>query len=166
MQKEILTREIIKVELNRQHLYTVRGVFIANIIWLIIFALGARTFRLVYYVCISMFIFSSLLLLYTLILLFMVRKNRFQVTIDTLITCEDKESLSDLYVQKQYKLLFASCGKYAIPTGNNYKWSKLYCMTDTGVYNYSIPGDKFYLVKMSKKTIFLAYNTKLFEFKE
>lgn len=70
-----------------------------------------------------------------------------------------------------YEFIFAKYGKYRLYTdvyGNtNYTWSKMYAMSNEGIYNYSNIDDNFYLVVTNDKKprILLIYNQKLFEMK-
>ena len=64
----------------------------------------------------------------------------------------------------RYRLHFAQYGQYLIPR-KNYVWSETFSMSDQGVYNYSIPGDEFYLIlsKPHSGRILFAYNKKMFD---
>ena len=64
----------------------------------------------------------------------------------------------------RYRLHFAQYGQYLIPR-KNYVWSETFSMSDQGVYNYSIPGDEFYLIlsKPHSGKILFAYNKKMFD---
>lgn len=64
-----------------------------------------------------------------------------------------------------FVLEFQHMGPYRVPQ-QSYEWSKLYPMSDEGVFNTSALGDRFYVVylKNARKPQPLAvYNTKLFE---
>lgn len=66
-------------------------------------------------------------------------------------------------------LVFSRYGKYYIPLITHYTWSKDYYLSPDGVFNTSIEGDTFYLVIFTHdptQKIAMAYNTKLFEWKE
>lgn len=65
-----------------------------------------------------------------------------------------------------FLLQFQQCGPYRIPRKPHYEWSRIYSMTDEGVYHTSEPGDRFWVVylKNARKPMPLAvYNQKLFE---
>lgn len=74
--------------------------------------------------------------------------------------------------QPYYEFSFAKGSKYRLYLnvyGNeNYKWSKMYAMSNQGIYNYSQIDDDFYLVFSNEKknNLILIYNKKLFDFKE
>lgn len=65
-----------------------------------------------------------------------------------------------------FVLEFRDHGKYRLPDYQHYTWSELYTMSKQGVYNTSIPGDTFYIVRLvgdrSCKPL-EVYNAKLFE---
>ena len=70
---------------------------------------------------------------------------------------------------------FAKGGKYRIYLhtaasfeNRHYKWSKMYNMSNQGIYNYSHIDDDFYLVFSNdkKNNLLLIYNKKLFDLKE
>lgn len=71
-----------------------------------------------------------------------------------------------------YEFQFAKGSRYRlypdIYGDNNYKWSKIYAMSNQGIYNYSQIDDDFYLVFSNEKknNLILIYNKKLFELKE
>lgn len=71
-----------------------------------------------------------------------------------------------------YEFCFAKGSKYRLYPDvygdNNYKWSKMYAMSNQGIYNYSQIDDDFYLVFSNEKKnkLLLIYNKKLFELKE
>lgn len=75
----------------------------------------------------------------------------------------------------RHEFCFAKGGKYRlyIHTANafenrHYKWSKMYNMSNQGIYNYSHIDDDFYLVFSNdkKNNLLLIYNKKLFDLKE
>ena len=70
-----------------------------------------------------------------------------------------------------YQFTFAKYGEFRLYMnvyGNtNYTWSKMYAMSNQGIYNYSNVDDEFYLVITNdkKSKILQIYNQKLFELK-
>lgn len=75
------------------------------------------------------------------------------------------------YSRPYYSFAFAKYGTYQLYMGGyekNYNWSKMYSMSNEGIYNYSHTDDDFYLVLSGGKKphILLIYNKKLFELKE
>ena len=74
-----------------------------------------------------------------------------------------------------HEFCFAKGGKYRIYLhtaasfeNRHYKWSKMYNMSNQGIYNYSHIDDDFYLVFSNdkKNNLLLIYNKKLFDLKE
>ncbi len=106
-----------------------------------------------------------------------INKNQFTVTTDKLVSCEEKHrfdlnydffksSRLNLRLNRAYRLYFSVYGEYLIPRKKNHRWSDMHCMFDKDVYNYSVADDEFYLAVVGNKKIVLAYNAKLFEFKD
>ena len=94
---------------------------------------------------------------------------------DWLVEIKEKIEYGGKYSRAYYEFCFAKGGKYRIymHTANafenrHYKWSKMYNMSDQGIYNYSHIDDDFYLVFSNdkKNNLLLIYNKKLFDLKE
>lgn len=66
---------------------------------------------------------------------------------------------------KPYRLIFSGFGEYKVLDGQYYTYSDIYEMNDYGVFNRAAVGDTHYLV-VCGKNIALAYNTKMFDYKE
>lgn len=66
---------------------------------------------------------------------------------------------------KPYRLVFSGFGEYKVLDGQYYTFSDVYEMNDYGVFNRAATGDSHYLV-VCGKNIALAYNTKMFDYKE
>ena len=65
-----------------------------------------------------------------------------------------------------YVLEFEKHGRVRVSEGKHYAWSKLYSMSHRGIYNTSIAGDTFYIVRLKGddgQSVLEFYNTKLFE---
>lgn len=86
----------------------------------------------------------------------------------------DIREVSEYYGRRRrsyYMFYFANGGKYKLYPGyynnDNYTWSKMYNMSNQGIYNYSQINDDFYLVFSNEKknNLLLIYNKKLFELK-
>ncbi|MBO5778306.1 MAG: hypothetical protein J6R82_01925 [Clostridia bacterium] len=63
-------------------------------------------------------------------------------------------------------LEFQHMGRFRVPRRPHYEWSKIYSMSDEGVYNTSTLGDRFYVVYLKnarKQEPLMVYNTNLFE---
>ena len=96
-----------------------------------------------------------------------VKRSELVIYEDTLVLAfDDMVRRSRRYSGVVYKLKFQYFGFFRIPERQNYAWSELYSMSDKGVYNTSILGDRFYIVCFQndrKKRPLQVYNTKLFE---
>ncbi len=71
-----------------------------------------------------------------------------------------------LILPRQYTLVFSRKSKYRIPDINNYKWSNMFEMPDKNVFHCTDINDDFYLVSVGKRTNIVAYNKKMFEYRE
>ncbi len=69
------------------------------------------------------------------------------------------------YHYRPYILVFAKNGSYGIYKELNYKWSKVYALSDEGVYNYTKIDDEFYVISVGKHKNLVAYNKRMFELK-
>lgn len=65
-------------------------------------------------------------------------------------------------VGRPYTLIFAHNGRYGIHSGIHYKWSKLYSMKGSEVYESTTLNDEFYVIAI-KKEVAVAYNKRYFE---
>ena len=115
------------------------------------------------------------ILLFLMVFTFFYEKHRIRkmqraelvILEDTLVLAyDDIVRRSRRYSGVVYKLQFQNLGIFRIPERQNYAWSQLYSMSDKGVYNTSIIGDRFYIVCLKnarRKKPLVVYNTKLFE---
>ncbi len=65
-----------------------------------------------------------------------------------------------------YKLQFGRYGTFTILGKRHYKWSSLYTMNDEELFHSSQLKDDFLLISLNGKHIDMAYNLRLFDFKE
>lgn len=79
---------------------------------------------------------------------------------DWLVEIKEKIEHGGKYSHAYYEFCFAKGGKYrlymhtaATFENRHYKWSKMYNMSDQGIYNYSHIDDDFYLVFSNDKKI-------------
>ena len=72
-----------------------------------------------------------------------------------------------LIMPRPYTLVFARGSKYRIPDIiNNYKWSNMFEMPDKNVFHCADINDDFYLISVGKHRNIVAYNKKMFEYRE
>ncbi len=181
MEKEILTKERISDEIK--NVYRWKQTIVATILFVVIAALFMLIGTLLYkafrfdqllYVLFLALVGGSLVTIIVSLVVSTYRrrrsadKNRYQVILDQLVhTEDDRDRLLDGNQIGLYRYLeFALFGKYEIPKRTHYAWSKLYAMSDEGLYNTAISGDTFYIVTVDGKHPLVVYNTKLFEYKE
>lgn len=94
------------------------------------------------------------------------KKGHFRVQTDLLTGSSDRNIFRSFgYFYKSYTLNFQKNGKYRVPEGKLYRWSKNFSTDAQGVYNRAIAGDTFYVVAWHRNYIIAAYNTRLFEYK-
>ena len=183
MQRDILTKEKIKLDYKKQFYQSIKIVIIMPIILTLLLALIIYLFsrldslsvmhkiqKFLFISIILLFIFISLNVLYDSYKEFrLICTNKFHITTDTLIDLKEKRKLyGNIFLasfSRPYVLNFASYGQYCIPEGTNHNSSEAFSMNDKGVFNCSKIGDTFYLVICNNK-IALAYNTKLFELQQ
>ncbi len=65
----------------------------------------------------------------------------------------------------RYCIRFKRYGVYRIPLYKQYRWSALFPLTDSGVYNYAHVDDDFYVV-LAGKRVLMAYPADLFTFSQ
>ena len=72
-----------------------------------------------------------------------------------------------LFMPRPYTLVFARGSKYRIPDIiNNYKWSNMFEMPDKNVFHCTDLNDDFYLINVGRRKNIVAYNKKMFEYKD
>lgn len=69
-------------------------------------------------------------------------------------------------IPRPYTLVFSRGSKYRIPYTNNYKWSNMFEMQDKNVFYCTDLNDDFYLINVGKRRNIVAYNKKMFEYRE
>ena len=177
MEKETVTKDIIKSELLRLERDSITGIFI----------LLGLVFVLLFWF--PMFLFKGMgVLVFFLLLLLIgffctldhlkkmkkIRKNKFHIFSDKLMGyVEDITGDHSLLERdKKYALHFAGVNPYYLYVSgayarrkNYYHWSETFAMTAEGVYNSSLVGDEFYIVSLDNKNADLFFNKKFFELK-
>ena len=175
MQKEILTRENIIKDLKCRlfkemielviaiPLIPLTGYFVVNVISPIM-DVNQNFKHIIFLIC--------CLLLYTMFIYYVANTfiswifiNKFKVVNDFVIKKLSKRG--GLYAfNRPYTLCFASNKKYEIHSGKHYKWSNLFKMSDKEVYDSSNIDDDFYLINIGRQKNIVAYNKKMFEYKD
>jgi len=182
LEKERLTREIIREELKRQGIHDTLRMIIPAVVLLV-----SLCFLTYSYLqddsaldTLTAIFWGALLLIFLYVFGAValdsikeyreLKRDRFSVITDRLVGVENKREhgpgTMGILFNRPYTLYFASYGPYCIRRGQSYKWSEKYRMTDKGSYTYSNIGDEFYLVTMNGKKILIIYNTKLFALEE
>ena len=93
-----------------------------------------------------------------------IKKGDIQITEDWVVE-KLPAKLYSRYDYRPYTLVFAKNGSYGIYKELNYKWSKVYALSDEGVYNYARIDDEFYVISVGKHKNLVAYNKRMFELK-
>ena len=177
MRKEILTRANIRKDIRKHYRGRWGGyafcafavLIMGTQVFLLIKAFG-YTATFIWYVT---FFFAALCLLVSARSFnrsVIISRLPFEILIDTLTKTEEKiiSPVPKWISSRPYKLYFANYGNWSpwSEPMKNYTWSKLYCLTDAGVYNYSEVGDTFYLIRSKGTEIVVVYNTKMFELQD
>ena len=92
-----------------------------------------------------------------------IKKGDIQITEDWVV--EKLPVKPGKYNWRPYTLVFAKSGNYGIHNELNYKWSKVYLLSDEGVYNYTKIDDEFYVISVGEHKNLVAYNKRMFELK-
>ncbi len=179
MQKEILTRSIIKKELKRKCFSGLLGgmiflPFYALMCILLVFLLilfinlivpNKVTLNIISIVlCILLGIVYLQAFSSQISFLMKALKGDFQISSDWVV--DKLPARHGRYNHRPNTLVFARSGDYGITDDFCYKWSALYSMSDESLFNCSVIDDDFYVVSVGKKKCVLAYNKKMFELKE
>ena len=176
MKKEQLTlkniKKDLKAKLKNTHIsLVVFAVFFAVVlgIFLGIIDLGNLFFMyqaLYGFLTVTLFV-GMVIEIVSIIKLSSILKIKNTIVKDKLIGLEIKQHVNRTRVYETYHLYFSGYGEYVI-TGDQYKWSSVYALSEEGTYRYCDCGDEFYLVLSKPHTgkILLVYNTKLFELQE
>ncbi len=180
MQKEILTKEILKCELKNRFykdikeellhlpimLFCIILLVLGDFMFIKFLHLDKSVFDIVSHIFYVFFIIAFLADI-SIAVIGIYNANKFNYLI-----------VSDKLVNKKYRfssshrgynppaLIFARCGKFFIKDGEHYTNCKTFTMSADGVYNSSVIGDEFYVVtvKFLKYNNILAYNKKMFEY--
>lgn len=191
MQKEILTLAECRERLLAENKVTPQAVAIITLMWLILSAIISGILALIFWILLSHTVDDLHIafhitgwcvcalpsVLFGIALFKMLAKAHrlhrkiqstdIEIVEDTLLhayqDCRTYGKGSKLY----YVLDFQNHGKYKLPEEQHYTWSELYAMSDRGIYNTSISGDEFYILRWKDDrhhTPIQVFNKKLFEF--
>ena len=190
MQKEILTAADCKARLLEENdvsdqrscrtvLYwllftlTVSAVF-AMIIWLPLGGISGKIPPWVYVLPTVLSLFPPTVLLSVFFfgrskanrLYRLIQQNGIEIVEDTLKRAYEDGRARGRSYQLFYVLEFQKHGKVEVSERQYYAWSELYSMSHRGIYNTSVAGDTFYIVRLkgdADQRVMEFYNTKLFE---
>ncbi len=180
--KEILTVENIKQDIKVLHKVSIAGVLILWFSAALILSVAVPFWNYEKMVTVLLGVMAAMLLVMGIILCISplrgrkITSKKITIVSDWLVDIKEKSEYVPgvRYGRRRgyYEFCFAKGGKYKLYTDiygeNNYKWSKMYAMSNQGIYNYAHIDDEFYLVLLNEKKsqIILIYNKKLFDFKE
>ncbi len=185
MQKEKLTRECIK-----QDIETVTGkrfkldilFFVSDIIGIALFSALMLVFEIKW--PIFVLVIAALCAVCTYIYIpklisdvtfkRTLKADAFKVIIDDVVELKEGNNRPDLLLssnrfrlngRRPYIIRFRTSGSLKLneTDGDYYRWSKMFCMGNEGVFNYAHIGDDYYVVAMDKSGVNMAYNAKMFE---
>ncbi len=95
------------------------------------------------------------------------KKNQFFIFTDEIIGKEEGHGHpalgSSLHEHKLHTLHFKCYGKFKIPYGNHYTWSKNGSIRDSGIFRGANVGDTYLLASADGKQIDQIYSTHLFQ---
>ena len=181
MKKEILTRDKFSIGFAKSKTkeLIIDNFFAFGFIWVLFWMISVMlNFPIIHIIVgIGLITIYFALLIDFIVKLNRLKKGNYVILKDEVIGTSHRSFLErtfDYYVlgvwfllsRAPHNLNFKCYGIYTIPSGENYAWSKMHNMKDKSVFNSTNIGDEFYLVSFDNKRISLAYNAKLFEFKE
>ena len=172
MQKETLTRENIISDLKL--ILTKEIITLITLLPLLIFVYLLTIFGLhlpfmsIFYMIFCSFI--TLLYIYAIVrtVVPLCKIKNFTISSDVVTNKLEKRRghPRSLIIPRPYTLVLSRGSKYRIPDVNNYKWSNIYEMPDKDVFFYTDLIDDFYLISVSKRKNIVAYNKKMFVYRE
>lgn len=174
MKKEILTRENIisdlKLILIKEIIKLITLLPLLIFVYLLfLFGPHSPAKDLVIFFCI-MFCFFTLIYIYALLrtVVPLYKIKNFTISSDFVTNKLNKRRHKPhtLITPRPYTLVFSRGSKYRIPDTNNYKWSNMFEMPDKNVFHCTDLNDDFYLINVGKRKNIVAYNKKLFEYRE
>ena len=175
VEKEILTRDKIKIDILKScynQFIEILWIFLSILLVTSIFVIFIENalnpkFNLKTYWVVSLVVLLICMIMQNVRFIYKAIRKEFYIVKDKLIGSE--EPFGERYVTRYWKYAvfhFPSYGKYKLTDIDYYKWSKMYNMRNSNVYNSSNIGDEFYLITIGKKeTILMVYNCKMFELK-
>ena len=176
MQKEVLTREIIKKDYKRLFLSCVLDLIIGTVISLLFiilfFILLYKTLPILAWIINFPFLLCVIIIVpielsITCKKYYFICNNKFHIAKSVLVNYQEKTTYPTPKLSAYstpHALYFNTYGKYSIPSKKFYQFSKTK-MSDNGIANTSFVGDEFYLILVKNKIVYV-YNTKLFELQE
>lgn len=175
MQKEILTKENIISDLKSTLIKEIKTSI--TILPLMIFAyllcfvfddLHKKYFMLIFWIIFCAFL--TLIYIYDLIraIVPLCKIKNFTISSDfvTKKLVKRRNVVHSLLIPRPYVLVFSRGSKYRIPDINNYKWSNMFAMPDKNVFHCSDLNDDFFLLNVGNRRNIVAYNKKMFEYRE
>ncbi len=177
MQKEKLTMDKIKTDLNGYIKDSIGGIVFFFILSLFLLGITLIVFAVTFdYLVLLAYFFAILTAVVFAIALggivqtinlYKICNNTSCIVKDELIGKEIKEYYGSRARGKCYYFYFSSYGAYQV-SGEYYKWSQNFNMRYDGLYRQSDCGDEFYLVLTKRNTgkILSVYNTQMFQMEE
>ncbi len=176
--KETLTIKNIKHDIKKMHETSIAA-FLVLVVFGVIFLLIANemyTELKIYATLLGIggviFVVCGVLILFIPLLGRRITNKKLVIVEDWLVDIREESEYYGRRRRSYYAFYFAKGGKYKLYPNyyglDNYTWSKIYNMSNQGIYNYSQINDDFYLVFSDEKknNLILIYNKKLFELKE
>ena len=169
--KQILNKEIIKIDLKNYYIENIKGVALIFAMLLpllpifLIFLpdMGWQTFALCV-IIILIYLGFLCAIIYNIKKLVDVSKGKFKVVFDTLLCTRTYHTRN---LQKQGSLNFSRYNNFLFNTRQNfYAWSRPYSMDGRELLKSSKQGDTFYIATIDGISPTMVYNTRFFDYKE
>lgn len=175
MNKENLSIELIKKELNKHFCKMIGGLCISalfvpvgNFLFrgiITAFTDSAESFTAFF--SYGYYLIFGLLFVYefvrVLVALRRIRQGCFSINSDWVVDKIPGRCGTRVSSPKPYVLIFAKSGRYRIPYGDNYGVSSEYPTADKDIYETTALKDEFYVISVGRRKNVLAYNQKRFQ---
>lgn len=175
MQKEVFTRKNIisdlKLILIKEITKLITLLPLLILVYLLfLFVPNSSTKGFMLILCIIFCVFFTLIYIYALVrtVVPLYKIKNFTITSDFVTNKLNKRRHKPrtLIIPRPYTLVFSRGSKYRIPDTNNYKWSNMFELPDKNIFHCTDLNDDFYLINVGKRKNIVAYNKKMFEYRE
>ncbi len=164
MEKEIITKEHILTDINRDSFIFILRKFLRFFAFSLLYALiifGFCSKKTAFYFFCILWALSLVKFLYffitRILAIILVKAGKFKIANDWVVT---------KLLNKNYTLEFARSGKYEIYNISHYCWTENLCWSDCEFFDFTELSDDFYVIRFKSLKTIMVYNKKYFELDE